>query len=113
LEDGGKPQAMGEKAYCNDGAGGHGYSKGAAFLALGYNFLRRAIGWRLAGPNCSKGSTRLSTLSVRRFRRRSRALAGTLPAKFRKLLVSLRSARELLTTSGDWRYRVAKWDLVS
>ena len=30
-------------------------------------------------------------------------LDGTLPKKFRKLLVSLGSTRELLTTSGDWR----------
>jgi hypothetical protein len=40
-------------------------------------------------------------------------LIRTLPAKFRKLLVSLGSAPELLTTSGDWRHRVAKWDVVS
>ena len=32
-----------------------------------------------------------------------RQLGGTLPKKFRKLLVSLGSTRELLTTSGDWR----------
>ena len=43
-------QAMGYVAYfCEPAAGGYGYGKDnaerAAFTALGYNFLRRAIGW--------------------------------------------------------------------
>jgi len=45
-----KLQAMGYKAYLYEpAAGGHGYGKDnkerASFTALGYNFLRRAIGW--------------------------------------------------------------------
>jgi prolyl oligopeptidase len=45
-----KLQAMGCEAYFYEpAAGGHGYGKDnserAAFTALGYNFLRRAIGW--------------------------------------------------------------------
>jgi prolyl oligopeptidase len=45
-----KLQAMGYRAYFYEpAAGGHGYGKDnaerAAFTALGYNFLRRAIGW--------------------------------------------------------------------
>jgi prolyl oligopeptidase len=45
-----KLQAMGYQAYFYEpAAGGHGYGKDnaerAAFTALGYNFLRRAIGW--------------------------------------------------------------------
>src|SRR5438876_56605 len=45
-----KLQAMGYEAYVYEpAAGGHGYGKDnserAAFTALGYNFLRRAIGW--------------------------------------------------------------------
>ena len=47
-----KLQAMGYQAYFYEpAAGGHGYGKDnaerAAFTALGYNFLRRAIGWDL------------------------------------------------------------------
>lgn len=47
-----KLQAMGYEAYFYEpAAGGHGYGKDnrerAAFTALGYNFLRRAIGWDL------------------------------------------------------------------
>ena len=46
-----KLQAMGYEAYFYEpAAGGHGYGKDAkeqaAFIALGYNFLRDAIGWR-------------------------------------------------------------------
>jgi prolyl oligopeptidase len=49
-----KLQAMGYEAYFYEpAAGGHGYGKDnkerAAFTALGYNFLRQAIGWEL-GP---------------------------------------------------------------
>ena len=49
-----KLQAMGYEAYFYEpAAGGHGYGKDnaerAAFTALGYNFLRRAIGWEI-GP---------------------------------------------------------------
>ena len=45
-----KLQTMGYEAYFYEpAAGGHGYGKDnaerAAFTALGYNFLRRAIGW--------------------------------------------------------------------
>ena len=45
-----KLQAMGNEAYFYEpAAGGHGYGKDnkerASFTALGYNFLRRAIGW--------------------------------------------------------------------
>jgi len=45
-----KLQAIGYEAYFYEpAAGGHGYGKDnaerAAFTALGYNFLRRAIGW--------------------------------------------------------------------
>jgi prolyl oligopeptidase len=45
-----KLQAMGYEAYFYEpAAGGHGYGKDnrerAAFIALGYTFLRRAIGW--------------------------------------------------------------------
>ena len=45
-----KLQAMGYDAYFYEpAAGGHGYGKDnrqrASFTALGYNFLRRAIGW--------------------------------------------------------------------
>jgi prolyl oligopeptidase len=45
-----KLQAMGYEAYFYEpAAGGHGYGKDnkerASFIALGYNFLRRAIGW--------------------------------------------------------------------
>src|SRR5207245_11607625 len=45
-----KLQAMDYGAYFYEpAAGGHGYGKDnaerAAFTALGYNFLRRAIGW--------------------------------------------------------------------
>ncbi len=45
-----KLQAMGYQAYFYEpAAGGHGYGKDnrerAAFTALGYNFMRRAIGW--------------------------------------------------------------------
>jgi prolyl oligopeptidase len=45
-----KLQAMGYQAYFYEpAAGGHGYGKDnaerAAFTSLGYNFLRRAIGW--------------------------------------------------------------------
>jgi prolyl oligopeptidase len=45
-----KLHAMGYEAYFYEpAAGGHGYGKDnaerAAFTALGYNFLRRAIGW--------------------------------------------------------------------
>ena len=45
-----KLQAMGYVAYFYEpAAGGHGYGKDnrerASFTALGYNFLRRAIGW--------------------------------------------------------------------
>jgi prolyl oligopeptidase len=45
-----KLQAMGHEAYFYEpAAGGHGYGKDnrerAVFTALGYNFLRRAIGW--------------------------------------------------------------------
>jgi prolyl oligopeptidase len=48
-----KLQAMGYEAYFYEpAAGGHGYGKDnrerAAFTALGYNFLRRAIGWEPA-----------------------------------------------------------------
>jgi len=47
-----KLQAMGYEAYFYEpAAGGHGYGKDnaerAAFTALGYNFLRRAIGWEV------------------------------------------------------------------
>ena len=47
-----KLQAMGYQAYFYEpAAGGHGYGKDnaerAAFTALGYNFLRRAIGWEV------------------------------------------------------------------
>ena len=47
-------QAMGYEAYFYEpAAGGHGYGKDnrerASFTALGYNFLRRAIGWEPAG----------------------------------------------------------------
>jgi prolyl oligopeptidase len=47
-----KLQAMGYEAYFFEpAAGGHGYGKDnkerASFTALGYNFLRRAIGWIL------------------------------------------------------------------
>jgi prolyl oligopeptidase len=46
-----KLQAMGYEAYFYEpAAGGHGYGKDnrerASFTALGYNFLRRAIGWQ-------------------------------------------------------------------
>jgi prolyl oligopeptidase len=46
-----KLQAMGYEAYFYEpAAGGHGYGKDnkerASFTALGYNFLRHAIGWR-------------------------------------------------------------------
>jgi prolyl oligopeptidase len=49
-----KLQAMGYEAYFFEpAAGGHGYGKDnrerAAFTALGYNFLRRAIGWEPTG----------------------------------------------------------------
>ena len=49
-----KLQAMGYEAYFYEpAAGGHGYGKDnaerASFTALGYNFLRRAIGWEI-GP---------------------------------------------------------------
>ncbi len=49
-----KLQAMGYEAYFYEpAAGGHGYGKDnrerASFTALGYNFLRRAIGWE---PGC-------------------------------------------------------------
>ena len=49
-----KLQAMGYEAYFYEpAAGGHGYGKDnrerAAFTALGYNFLRRAIGWEPTG----------------------------------------------------------------
>jgi prolyl oligopeptidase len=49
-----KLQAMGYEAYFYEpAAGGHGYGKDnaerAAFTALGYNFLRRAIGWGSGG----------------------------------------------------------------
>ena len=49
-----KLQAMGYEAYFYEpAAGGHGYGKDnrerASFTALGYNFLRRAIGWEPAG----------------------------------------------------------------
>jgi prolyl oligopeptidase len=45
-------RVMGYEAYFYEpAAGGHGYGKDnaerAAFTALGYNFLRRAIGWTL------------------------------------------------------------------
>jgi prolyl oligopeptidase len=45
-----KLQAMGYEAYFYEpAAGGHGYGKDnrerAAFTALGYSFMRRAIGW--------------------------------------------------------------------
>ena len=45
-----KLQSMGYEAYFYEpAAGGHGYGKDnaerAAFTALGYNFLSRAIGW--------------------------------------------------------------------
>jgi prolyl oligopeptidase len=45
-----KLQAMGYAAYFYEPpAGGHGYGKDhgeqAAFMSLGYNFLRRTIGW--------------------------------------------------------------------
>jgi prolyl oligopeptidase len=45
-----KLQALGYEAYFHEpAAGGHGYGKDnterAAFTALGYNFLRKAIGW--------------------------------------------------------------------
>ena len=45
-----KLQAMGYEAYFYEpAAGGHGYGKDnrerASFTALGYNFLRHAIGW--------------------------------------------------------------------
>jgi hypothetical protein len=45
-----KLQAMGYEAYFYEpAAGGHGYGKDnrerACFTALGYNFMRRAIGW--------------------------------------------------------------------
>ena len=48
-----KLQAMGYEAYFYEpAAGGHGYGKDnrerASFTALGYNFLRRAIGWEPA-----------------------------------------------------------------
>jgi prolyl oligopeptidase len=47
-----KLQAMGYQAYFYEpAAGGHGYGKDnaerAAFTALGYNFLRRTIGWEV------------------------------------------------------------------
>jgi prolyl oligopeptidase len=47
-----KLQAMGDEAYFYEpAAGGHSYGKDnrerTAFTALGYNFLRRAIGWTL------------------------------------------------------------------
>ena len=49
-----KLQAMGYEAYLYEpAAGGHGYGKDnkerAAFVALGYNFLREKIGWPDAG----------------------------------------------------------------
>jgi prolyl oligopeptidase len=49
-----KLQAMGYEAHFYEpAAGGHGYGKDnrerAAFTALGYSFLRRAIGWNPAG----------------------------------------------------------------
>jgi prolyl oligopeptidase len=49
-----KLQAMGYEAYFYEpAAGGHGYGKDnaerAAFTALGYNFLRCAIGWEPGG----------------------------------------------------------------
>jgi prolyl oligopeptidase len=45
-----KLQAMGYEAYFYEpAAGGHGYGKDnrerASFTALGYSFMRRAIGW--------------------------------------------------------------------
>jgi prolyl oligopeptidase len=51
-----KLQAMGYEAYFYEpAAGGHGYGKDnserAAFTALGYNFLRRAIGWDPPEPH--------------------------------------------------------------
>ena len=51
-----KLQAMGYEAYFYEpAAGGHGYGKDnrerASFTALGYNFLRRAIGWE-PGREC-------------------------------------------------------------
>lgn len=49
-----KLQAMGYEAHFYEpAAGGHGYGKDnsarAAFIALGYNFMRRAIGWARDG----------------------------------------------------------------
>ncbi|MES0157014.1 hypothetical protein NKJ81_26015 [Mesorhizobium sp. M0018] len=49
-----KLQALGYPAYFYEpGAGGHGYGKDnrerAAFIALGNNFLRSAIGWQPDG----------------------------------------------------------------
>jgi hypothetical protein len=51
-----KLQEMGYKAYFYEpAAGGHGYCKDnkerASFTALGYNFLRRAIGAAQSGGN--------------------------------------------------------------
>jgi prolyl oligopeptidase len=51
-----KLQAMGCEAWFYEpAAGGHGYGKDnrerAAFTALGYNFLRRAIGWEPPDPD--------------------------------------------------------------
>jgi prolyl oligopeptidase len=54
-----KLRAMGYQAYFYEpAAGGHGYGKDnaerAAFTALGYNFLRRAIGWDARPPEDRK-----------------------------------------------------------
>ena len=51
-----KLQAMGYEAYFYEpAAGGHGYGKDnkerASFTALGYNLLRKAIGWGTNQPD--------------------------------------------------------------
>jgi len=57
-----KLQAMGYEAYFYEpAAGGHGYGKDnrerASFTALGYNFMRRAIGWHPSDARRSRVST--------------------------------------------------------
>jgi prolyl oligopeptidase len=55
-----KLRAMGYEAYFYEpAAGGHGYGKDnrerASFIALGYTFLRRAIGWESGDGRCASG----------------------------------------------------------
>jgi prolyl oligopeptidase len=55
-----KLQAMGYETYFYEpAAGGHGYGKDnkdtAAFVALGYAFLREKIGWRVQGDRSCAG----------------------------------------------------------